>query len=333
MLEPLRKIILCFLWLLVGVFFLFVFLPTPTHPASTITYGVTFTPSHARYLGLDWQALYRSMLDDLGVRNFRLSAPWDEIEPQGGAWNFTDLDWQLDEANRRGATVMLAIGRKLPRWPECRVPQWAATLATGDMEQAILTMLQETVLRYRGHPAVAAWQVENEPYFTFGHCVKLPKSFYDRELALVRSLDPSRPIIGTDSGELSSWISLAARVDRLGVSMYRITWNPIMGYFSYPLAPSFYSRKISLVRWWTGKPVMLSELQMEPWLPNQSVLTLPWSELEKSFPIKRFADNLAFAREAGFDTQYLWGVEWWAWAATKGHPEYWDAARRVFGGR
>lgn len=329
MLDRLRKFILYFLGLLAGASFLFVFLPTPTAEPSRVTYGVTYVPSHARYLGLDSRQTYLAILDDLRVPEVRLAAFWNEIEPQEGVWEFRELDWLLEEARKRGVRVMLAIGRKLPRWPECRVPQWAAALGAGDMEQAILAMLRETVLRYRSHPAVASWQVENEPLFSFGNCPAPSLRFYDQEVSLVRRLDPSRPIVATDSGELSGWVSLARRADLLGVSLYQMTWNPIIGYFSYPLPPSYYARKAWIVKTVTGRPTILSELQTEPWLPDKSIHELSYDELEKSFTLERFRKNIAFARKAGFSLQYLWGVEWWAWAAANGHPEFWEEARRV----
>ncbi len=330
MLERLRKFILVFLWVLVGAFFVFVFLPTRGTPAASMSYGVTFTPSYARYLGLNWQRLYLAILDDLGVRQIRLSAHWDDIEPVKGQWDFRELDWEVVEASKRGARVVLAVGRKLPRWPECRVPAWAKAQEPAVLEQSLLLMLETVVTRYRAHPAVSAWQVENEPFFSFGNCSVPSLAFYRSEIETVRRLDPSRPILATDSGELGSWISLAREADGVGVSMYQMTWNPIIGYFSYPVPPAFYRRKSSLVRWATSKSVFLSELQMEPWLPDQSIHNLPYSELEKSFTIERFRNNLRFARDAGFDIQYLWGVEWWAWAVGRGHPEFWEAAQKLF---
>lgn len=333
MLDRLRKIVLFFLWLLVGAFFVFVFLPAPSTPAERVRFGVTFTPSHARYLGLDLQQTYRSILDDLGVRELRLAAHWDDIEPRQGKWNFQELDWEIAEAAKRGARIVLTIGQKLPRWPECRIPAWAKALPESERDAALLRMLETVVIRYSDNPAVVSWQVENEPTFSFGACPAPDSVLFDTEVALVRRLDPLRTIIATDSGELGGWTALARKADVLGVSLYQMTWNPIIGYFSYPLPSAFYSRKSWLVKKLTKKPVIVSELQMEPWLPNQPIHTLPYSELEKSFTIERFRNNLRFAREAGFAVQYLWGVEWWAWAAGKGHSEFWQAAREVFEGR
>lgn len=330
MLEYLRKTILFCLWFLLGAFFLFIFSRTPTTPAVHIRYGVTFTPSHARYLGLDDRKLYNAILDDLGVRNLRLAAHWDDIEPKQGQWDFREFDWELLEAQKRGAHIVLAVGRKLPRWPECRVPGWAMGLDKQQLQLEILAMLKTVVMRYRSSPVVGNWQVENEPYFTFGNCPPLSRGFYDQEVSLVRELDPHRSIVGTDSGELGSWIDLARRVDVVGISMYRTTWNSLLGYFSYPLSSSFYAKKNWLVKKFTGKPVIVSELQMEPWLPNRPIHELSFEEFERSFTIKSFQENLTFTRDAGFDTQYLWGVEWWAWAAVHGHPEFWQAARSVF---
>lgn len=39
-------------------------------------YGVTFSTEYAESLSLDWREVYIALLDDLGVRHFRLNAYW-----------------------------------------------------------------------------------------------------------------------------------------------------------------------------------------------------------------------------------------------------------------
>jgi len=43
-------------------------------PNRQITWGITFEETFAKKLGLDWQAAYLAMLDDLGVKKIRLVA-------------------------------------------------------------------------------------------------------------------------------------------------------------------------------------------------------------------------------------------------------------------
>jgi len=55
----------------------------------------------------------------------RLVAYWQKIEPEQGKYSFEDLDWQIKEAEKRDIEVILVIGRKVSRWPECHIPEWA----------------------------------------------------------------------------------------------------------------------------------------------------------------------------------------------------------------
>ena len=179
-----------------------------TEPAPEVTFGVTFSQIFAEDMGLDWQKTYRAILDDLRVRKLRLVAYWQKIEPRPGQYQFEDLDWQIKEADRRDAEVILAIGRKVPRWPECHIPDWAKNLSESEQQERILLLLTEIVKHYSGNETIKAWQVENEPFLSgFGICPKFDKRFLDKEIALVRQLNfDQRPIIVTASGELSSWL-------------------------------------------------------------------------------------------------------------------------------
>ena len=293
-----------------------------------ITWGVTFSASYARYFDLDWKKVYTDILDDLGVRALRIPAYWEEIEPQSGTYHFDDLDWQLQEAKKRNAFVILAIGRKLPRWPECHAPAWTDNLSSEELDAATLRIIKKVAERYKSYSSVKYWQVENEPFFSFGEkCQTLSRDTLKEEIALVKSLD-NRPIIITDSGELSSWVGTASLADILGISMYRVAWNKLFGYLFYPVFPAFYRERANLIKYLVSD-VIVTELQVEPWAPTD-IKNLPLAEQYKSMNLQRFEDNIEFARRTGFKEIYLWGVEWWYWIKTRGDNSFWEASRKLF---
>jgi beta-galactosidase GanA len=162
--------------LIAAVFFIF-----PEQPPQETLFGITFSKQQAENFGLDWRKSYTDILDDLDVKYIRLSAYWTEIEAKRGEFNFEILDWQIEEAKKRDAKILLAIGRKLPRWPECHIPSWAIDLSREAQNQAVQEMLEEVIAHYKNEPAIWAWQVENEPFFPFGECPWVDKNFLKKE--------------------------------------------------------------------------------------------------------------------------------------------------------
>ena len=187
--------IILVIFCLVGLLIYLVTGQAPNVP--DIAFGITFSQIFAEKMGLDWPEAYLNILDDLKVKKLRLIAYWPKIEPNQGEYSFTDLDWQISEAVKRDAEVILVIGRKLPRWPECHIPDWARNLNESEQQERLLLLLTEIVDHYQGNKTIKAWQVENEPFLKgFGQCPKLDKQFLDKEIALVRQLDfDQRPII------------------------------------------------------------------------------------------------------------------------------------------
>ncbi len=294
------------------------------------TYGITFSGMYAaKFSGVDRRAAYIAILDDLGARHLRLPAYWSEIEPERGTYDFSDLDWQIAEAEKRGAAIILAVGRKLPRWPECHIPAWAREYNAKAQDDAAIDYIERTVERYRGRPAIAAWQVENEPFLPFGECPDFDAAYVDRAIAAVRAAD-ARPILVTDSGELSVWIPAARRGDWFGTTMYRTVWNDYVGTFTYPLPPAFFRVKRAVTELAVGKkPMIVIELQGESWQKKQTYeVGVP--EQYVSMNPDKFKDTLVYASRSGFDVFYLWGVEWWWWLKEKeGRPEMWNIAKEA----
>lgn len=297
-----------------------------TEPRLTVAYS----SAQARYLGLDPNRVLGAIVTDLHPEHFRFQANWNEIEPQPGEFDFLELDSFIAAARGIGATVTLAVGRKLPRWPECHDPDWLMGLSLTEIEERHFAMVRTVVERYRSEPVVVRWQVENEPLFAYGACLAPNQHRLVREVALVRALDPTRPILLTDSGELGSWWETARLTDEQGTTLYRVTWNPLLRYFSYPWPPYYYRFKAALISPFVQQTVV-SELQMEPWAPL-GTKALELAEAQRSFSLERFHENLDFFRGTGLPEAMLWGVEWWYYAReTLGEPGYWEAARVEFG--
>lgn len=289
--------------------------------------GVTFSPAQARYFGLDPKTVLIDSLDDLKIKNYRLSAYWNVIERTRDEFDFSELDWQIKEIEKRGGNIILAVGRRLPRWPECHDPRWIKGLSEKQAQNEVLDLVAQTIKRYKNKAAIIAWQIENEPFLAvFGECPKLDAAFYEKEIKLARSLD-SRPLIVTESGELSAWLPAAFLADKVGVSLYRIVWNKIWGAFYYPLTPAFYRFRAQAVRA-LGKPIFVSELQAEPWERGVPLPQAPILEQKKIIDGKKIRDSVDFAKKAGFDEIYFWGVEWWAWLKSHGDDDIWNAVKQ-----
>lgn len=292
--------------------------------------GVTFSSRYATDIGLDSRETYRSILEDLNVKKVRLPVYWDLVEKTPGEYDFSEVDWQLEESARKNVEVILVVGQKVPRWPECAIPSWAENDDV-KRKEALLKFIKISVERYKSRPEIKYWQVENEPFLPFGVCPKLDVNLLDSEIALTRRIDPMRPVIVTDSGELSLWVRAAKRADIFGTTMYRTIWKKEIGYFTYPIGPRFFQFKHWLNKVFASQDkAIVIELQAEPWISGYTT-NEPLEEQFKSMDVKKLRDNVRFARQVGFPEIYLWGVEWWYWLKVeKNHPELWEVARELF---
>ena len=300
-------------------------------PREDVKLGMTFSARYAADLGLDWREAYLALLDDVGVKKMRIPVYWDSVEKDQNKYDWSDLDWQLSEARKRGVEVILTIGQRVPRWPECHIPAWVGEDA-GKRQVVLLHFMGKAVERYKSNPAVVTWQVENEPFLAFGICPPFDVSFLEQEVAFVKSLDPSRPIMLTDSGELSLWVSAASRGDIFGTTMYRNIWSKkVGGYFTYPIGPNFFRTKEFMVRLFTEqKNLVVIELQAEPWASGW-VADVPLSEQFRTMDENKLKANVDYAKRVGFPEVYLWGGEWWYWLKVKkDYPAVWEAGKELF---
>jgi hypothetical protein len=291
-------------------------------------YGVTFSQSYAEYLKLNWQDVLIASLDDLKIRDYRLIAYWNLIEPGPGIYNFNDLDWQINEVSKRGGNIILATGLRVPRWPECHLPSWSKNMLMSQLDKANQRFIKQVVNRYKDNKSIIAWQIENEPFLNiFGKCPQQTTSQVAEKINLVKSL-ASQPVLTTDSGELSSWFPAIKLVNQLGVSVYRRVRQPLIGYFTYPIPPIFYSWHAALLElFFPAKQFYISELQLEPWL-NDDIINTTINQQTQALSVKQVNDFIYYARATGLDPIYFWGVEWWYWLKLHGNGDYWQAIKQ-----
>jgi len=286
-------------------------------------YGASFNIEYANYLGLDPKLAFNKILGEWNFKYLRLSAQWDLIEKNKGEYDFSELDWMMDSAAKKNAKVILVVGHRTPRWPECHYPKWIDPATYAGRGPELLRFMELTVARYKGHPALEVWQVENEPFLPFGDCDLVTAAQLDEELALVKKLDPLHPTMVTDSGELSLWRRTAKRADLFGTTLYRVVWSKTLGYWSYKwiLPPFVYQAKL----WLNGRDIStayISELQAEPWIPNAKLMETSLAEQFKSMSLKQLKENINFAAKTNMPRAYLWGAEWWYWLESHGAPEF-----------
>jgi len=312
--------------LLIGLLNVFVFLPVKNP-----NLGVSFSKERSEELGLNWKDNYTALLDDMGLKHFRLMSYWSSYEKERGEFDFSDLDWQVNEAAKRGATVDIALGLRQPRWPECWQPAWAEALTGNAWKQALYAYMEIVVNRYKDNPAVANWQLENEAVNNwFGQCSAPDRDRLNEEYALVKKWDPSGKIRMSLSDQHGFPVN-GPVPDEYGFSVYRTVWNtfgPWHFYLTYP-TPIWYHRMRAMVIDWTQhRPIYIHELQLEPWGPRDTRLLTP-EEQDQSMSVEQIGKSVKFARQIGAPDIDMWGSEWWYWRKDKfNDSSIWNAVKQ-----
>ena len=293
-------------------------------------YGATFSQLYAQQFGLDWQETYRATLDELELSAVRIPVYWSSVEFENDRYFFDDIDWMLNEAAGRDVDVTLVIGQKVPRWPECYIPDWAEAQSHQARGEHLLDFMKVIVERYEHHPALARWQVENESFFPFGECPVPDPDLIEREIKLVRMFDDDngRPVQLTTSGEQAFWVFRALPADVLGVSLYRVVQDSVFGVVIFPHSPEVYAVQRMLAELFAQK-VIISELQVEPWgIGNERIGEGYGTEAAyKLFTEEDVRYHMDFARKTGASEIFLWGVEWWYYLNVHGEDRLWEAGK------
>jgi len=291
-----------------------------------IVWGATFSKIQCDHLDLDWKLVYWKIVNEMPFKILRIPIYWNDIEKNRDEFDFSDYNWMFNLAREKGIEIVPVLGRRTPRWPECHTPTFYSQMSAAEIKNKILNLITLEIEQFKNYDNIKKWQIDNEPFLdVFGNCPKADTNLIQEEISLAKKID-KRPILVTESGELSSWIKGAKLADILGVSMYRETWNKNWGWFQYPLPPAYYYFKGKIVQWLTGiKKIINTELQAEPWAINSDLASMSLSDQRYSLDIAELKSNIQFAKRSGQDEIYLWGVEWWWWLGQKyGQWNFWE---------
>jgi hypothetical protein len=307
-----------------------------TERNKSVTLGVSFIPDYANYLGVDPGQTMDALLNDMHVREFRLTSYWSDVETTQGKYDFSQLDWEFQKAEAAHAHIILSVGLRQPRWPECHAPSFYDTSKPESQWYPQLKAYMSAVInRYKSSPALQSYQLENEYFLQgFGTCTDHSRDRLVDEYATVKKLDPKHSvIIGRSNNDIGTPIG-DPTPDVYSVSIYQRVWDATVTkrYIQYPFPAWWYASLAGVQKITTGKDMIIGELQAEAWPPNgQNIPDVSLAEQSKSFNAARLTGTVDFAKSTGMKTINLWGAEYWYYRMTVLHdPSVWNAARQEF---
>jgi len=328
-----KKIALAFIaTTLIGLIVLFLFsvIYKSNHKNERTEFGVTYSARQAKKFGLEGDEVLKALLDDMGIKRFRLMSYWDEIEETKGAYDFTELDAQVKEIKARGGVISLTIGLRQPRWPECFMPEWSKKESKDEFRKSLYQFIKVTVNRYKNDPSITSWQLENEFHLdVFGNCPDHERRRLIEEYQLVKSIDNSKPVLMSLSNNYFGLPVGDPRPDQFGVSIYSRVYEGriLKRYISYPFPNWYYAGRAGLTEFLTGRSSSIHELQLEPWGPKD-IWEMSLSEQDKSMDINRIDKQLNLAKKSGLKPIDMWGSEWWYWRKNKQNDSRaWDTIK------
>ena len=227
------------------------------HNDEPLTIGATFIPNYARYFELDPQETMQAMIDDLGIKRFRLVSYWKNHEPNEDEYDFSELDWQFDMVEAAGGEISLTLGLRQPRWPECHGPEWAMNKPIEQWSEDLNEFMGEVIDRYKDRDVLKEYQLENEYFLSvFGDCPDHSRERLINEYDYVKQKDPTRPLIVSRSNNATpSWPVGEPRADIVAASIYKRVFDKTITkrYFEYPYPAWFYAFLAGATELTTGR--------------------------------------------------------------------------------
>jgi len=296
--------------------------------------GVSFIPDYARSLGVDPEETMDA-LTGIGVKQFRLVSYWSNMERTKGEYDFSQLDWQFRKAEAADAKVMLVVGLRQPRWPECHMPDWAKQEPASQWTPQLKKFMSAVVERYKDSPSLQQYQLENEYFLKgFGICTDFSRQRLIDEYDLVKRLDPAHPIVVGRSNNSLGFPIGQPQPDEFSISVYKRVWDAGVSrrYLEYPQPAWFYGYLAGVQKIFLGKDMVIGELQAEAWPPNgKPIPQTSLAEQNKSFNAERFKDRIAYGKATGMRQIDLWGAEYWYYRSTVlKDPSLWNVAKEEF---
>ncbi|HUA12957.1 MAG TPA: hypothetical protein VL989_00435 [Candidatus Sulfotelmatobacter sp.] len=297
--------------------------------------GVSFIPDYAQSLGLNPEQTMDSLIS-INVKQFRLVSYWSDVEPEPGIYNFSQLDWEFAKADAAHAKVILTLGLRQPRWPECHPPSWVNTAGPmNTWEPQLLSYMKAVVERYKNNPALQQYQLENEYFLKgFGDCANYSRQRLVTEYNLVKSLDPNHQIIVSRSNNSIGFPTGQPKPDIFGISVYMRVWdaNYTHRYVEYPLPAWYYAFLAGVQKIFLGRNMVITEMQAEAWPPNgQSITSTSLAEQNQSINANRLKGRFSYAKATGMKQIEFWGAEYWYYRKVILHdPSLWNVAKQEF---
>jgi hypothetical protein len=293
-------------------------------------FGVSFSIKQCRNFGVDPHEVLDWLIAEGNFRRFRIMSYWNEHEKQPGKQDFAELDWQLNRIAKAGGKVTLCLGARQPRWPENHWPDWAWNAEKPERTARLLQYIETVVKRYKKHPALASYQMENEALFKdFGSRPEIDVPRLVQELELIHTLDPKHPVIMSVSDQRG--IPLRKPVpDIVGFSYY----HRLYGGGKYRSAHHYWWWhwvRAKLIKVLKRRPTFIHELQLEPW-GIEPIWKMSVEEQDKSASPAQIKRNVKLAKRTGLSPIDLWGGEWWYWRLHKLHDaSTWEAVKQALG--
>jgi len=188
-----------------------------------LPFGVTFYPD--QWPAETWEANFRN-IKKAGFNIVRFGEmAWDWIEPEYGKFSFSELDRAMDLCHKLGLRVLLGIPTsQVPTWFHRKYPDSRPVAQDGTLypeygprpnvcrddpryRAAAERLAGRLVTRYKDHPALQFWQIDNEPVYPpldhttandYCHCEHSRKAFIAWAKRKYGSLDKLNAVWGTD---------------------------------------------------------------------------------------------------------------------------------------
>jgi Beta-galactosidase len=305
-----------------------------TESSIPLQLGVSFIPDYAQSLGVDPQATMQA-LTSIGVKQFRLVSYWSDIEPTKGTYDFSQLDWEFKDAEAAHAKIILTVGLRQPRWPECHMPTWAANEPQSVWQPQLESFMSAVVNRYKNSPSLESYQLENEYFLKgFGDCTNFSRSRLVSEYNLVSHTDPKHPIIVGRSNNAIGFPVGSPKPSEYSISIYKRVWDGTLThrYLEYPFPAWFYAFIAGTQKIFEHRDMVVGELQAEAWPPNgQTIPQTSLAEQNKSMNANRLISRFQYGKATGMRNINLWGAEYWYYRMVKLHdPSLWNVAKQEF---
>lgn len=324
-------------------------------------YGTSYSFEQAGWYGYDGRAEFVKLLDEVKFDWVRLPFFWDQMVDGNGEFNknFEDLEFAIEEAEKRDVKVIIALGLKTPYYPEYHLPKKiAAQMKFGEKIGAghpvaddLIAIDREIVSRLSKHKNIAYWQIENEPYLANVNNWKIERSLILEEIKAVKGADEfKRPIILNHVGppvfdrEWKSLASLLGSGDVFGVNAYFKTQGINLFAFSifsrdvnvpwprfliwpvqswYVFSPNFESLNKQFES--AGHDLWALEAQAEPYIRNLDDAKRNYG----AFGVEDVAKVDEYLKSVRVKSVGFWGANYWIYREKLGDESWMDAVKKV----